>query len=42
MRKLFLLWTVAGAKPSAQVSFKVKDGVLTAQVAQAGMVLIIR
>lgn len=35
-------WTVAGAKPSAQVSFKVKDGVLTAQVAQAGMVLIIR
>ena len=35
-------WTVAGAKPSAQVSFKVKEGVLTAQVAQAGMVLIIR
>ena len=42
MKKLFLLWTVAGAKPSAQVSFKVKDGALTAQVAQAGMVLIIR
>lgn len=35
-------WTVAGAKPSAQVSFRVKDGVLTARVSQAGMLLIVR
>lgn len=35
-------WTVAGAQTSAQVSFKVKDGVLTARVSQAGMLLIVR
>lgn len=35
-------WTVAGAKPFARVSFAVEGGVLTARVAEPGMMLIVR